>query len=173
MRRATEGIAEHNGATTPRAADVTAARLLSVPAARVFDFLSDLRNHWLLEDRLVELGGLDGDEGHGPTGGRVRIRGPLGVSREARTRVLAAEAPEGGNAGRLAGRADIGRATIGRVSWEIVPRGEASSLVTLAAVVERASVADRVLLALGGGWWLNRIFERTLATLAAILADSR
>jgi hypothetical protein len=40
---------------------------------RVFEFLSDLRNHWRLEDAFIELGGLEGDAQHGPAGGRVRI----------------------------------------------------------------------------------------------------
>lgn len=137
----------------------------------MFEFLSDLRNHWLLEDRFVELGGLDGNGDHGPTGGRIRINGPLGLSREARTRVLAAEPPKAGTAGALAGRAEIGQVTVGLVSWEIAPRGETSSSVTLAAVVERASLADRLLIAFGGRRWLERIFEHTLANLAVILED--
>ena len=73
-------------------ADLRAVRVLAASPHRVFEFLADLRNHWLLQDRFVELAGLDTDEGDGPNGGRVRMRGPLGISREARTRVLAATA---------------------------------------------------------------------------------
>ena len=137
---------------------------------RVFEFLSDLRNHWRLEDAFVELGGLEGDEGHGPTGGRIRIRGPLGLSREARTRVLDASPPEPAASGALAGRADLG-ATIGRVGWAIDPRANGGSDVRLWAEVERASPLDRVLLGLGGRRWLRRIFTRSLANLARAIDE--
>ncbi len=48
----------------------------------VFAWLSDLHNHWRLEDRFIEVAGIE------PKGGRVRMQGPLGLSREARTRVI-------------------------------------------------------------------------------------
>ncbi len=54
-------------------ADVIAVRALPAAPAQVFKFLSDLNNHWLLEDRFVELGGLDEPERDGPRGGRVRL----------------------------------------------------------------------------------------------------
>jgi hypothetical protein len=145
---------------------------VSLPHApeRVFEFLSDLRNHWRLEDAFVELGGLDGDEGHGPTGGRIRIRGPLGLSREARTKVLDASPPGPATSGSLAGRAEVG-ATVGRVGWAIEPRPNGGSDVRLWADVERASPPDRLLLALGGRRWLGRILERALANLARVLDE--
>jgi hypothetical protein len=58
---------------------------------RVFAFVADVHNHWRLSRRFAELDSLDSDA----RGGRVRIRGPLGLSRVARTRVLAAEEPRG------------------------------------------------------------------------------
>jgi hypothetical protein len=100
----------------------------------VFAFLADLRSHWRLLRRLAELDALADDA----AGRRVRIRGPLGLSRVARTRVLVAEAPR-----RLAGRAEVGRGTVGAVRWEIVPAGDGGSRVTLAARVESASPFDR------------------------------
>ena len=142
---------------------------LSHTPERVFEFLSDLRNHWRLEDAFIELGGLEGDEGHGPTGGRVRVKGPLGLSREARTKVLAADPPGATTPGRLLGRADVGRATVGRVGWEIERRPGEGTDVRLRAEVERASPADRALLALGGGHWLARVFRRAVANLAHVL----
>jgi carbon monoxide dehydrogenase subunit G len=148
---------------------IEARRQVAAPPERVFEFLADLRNHWRLEDRFVALGGLDGEGEHGPTGGRIRIAGPLRVAREARTRVLAAEPPAPGHPGRLAGRANIGAATAGRVSWEIAADGDGAR-VRLAAVVERASLLDRALLALGGERWMRRVLERTLANLAATLS---
>jgi uncharacterized protein YndB with AHSA1/START domain len=93
----------------------------------------------------------------------VRIRGPLGLSRVARTRVLAVEPPR-----RLEGRADVGQGTVGAVRWEIEPAGGGGSRVTLAARVESASALDRAILALGGGRWLERIFRDALARLGEV-----
>jgi hypothetical protein len=152
-----------------RPGDVVAVRLVGAAPERVFEFLADLHNHWLLEDRFVELSGLDGDEGSGPRGGRVRLKGPLGISREARTRVLSARPPTAVRPGRLAGRADIGRGTTGRVAWEIAVGQNGGSLVTLRAAAERASLLDRTLLLLGRRWWLQHTFDRALANLDRIL----
>ncbi len=151
-----------------RSGDVVAVRLVGAAPERVFEFLADLHNHWLLEDRFVELSGLDGDEGSGPRGGRVRLKGPLGISREARTRVLSARPPTAVRPGRLAGRADIGRGTTGRVAWEIAVGENGGSRVTLRAAAERASLLDRTLLLLGR-WWLQHTFDRALANLDRIL----
>ena len=153
-----------------RRPDVVARRAVAASPAQVFDFLADLRNHWLLEDRFVELAGLD-DEGSSPLGGWVRLTGPLGIRREARTRVLSAHPPAAGVPGRLAGRADIGARTTGRVSWEIVARADGGSLVTLAAVAERTSLLDRMLIACGR-WWLQRTFDHALANLDRVLHQS-
>src|SRR3954452_14361082 len=106
---------------------IAATAQLDQPPERLFAFLSDLRNHWRLSHRFAELEALDGDE----AGGRVRIRGPLGVSRVAPTRALSPDAPR-----RPGGRAQIGRGTVGAVRWTIEPAG-AGSRVTLAAEVER------------------------------------
>ncbi len=151
-----------------RSGEVVAVRPIGAPPDRVFEFLSDLHNHWLLEDRFVELSSLDDDDGAGPRGGRVRLKGPLGISREARTRVLSARPPTAFRPGRLAGRADIGRRTTGRVSWEIAVGEDGGSLVTLWATAERASLLDRTLLLLGR-WWLQHTFERAVVTLDRVL----
>ncbi len=148
-------------------------RAVGAPPERVFEFLSDLRNHWRLESSFAVLGGLEGDEGHGPTGGRIRLNGPLGIAREVRTRVLEAEPPDTGAPGRLAGRADIGRRTVGLVAWEIAARAGGGSDVRLSARVERASIVDRAALALGGRRWLERVFDRSLAGLADVFSQPR
>ncbi len=119
---------------------------------RVFEFLSDLHNHWQLEDSFIAVNGV------GNGGGRILIRGPLGITREARTEVVEAEAPS-----RLVGRAVLGT-TVGAVAWKILPEGD-GSLVSLSAEVERASTADRLLLVLGGRRWLRRRFANVLETL--------
>jgi hypothetical protein len=135
-----------------------------------FAFLADLRNHWRLERRFVALERLEGDP-EAPHGGRVRLLGPLGLSRVARTRVLEAEPPENGRPGLLRGLAELGSTTRGRVAWDVAARPAGGSEVTLRAEVERASPLDRALLSLGGRAWLQRIFDGAVETLASVLAS--
>lgn len=92
----------------------------------------------------------------------MRIRGPLGLSRVARTRVVAAEEPR-----ELRGRAEIGRGTVGAVRWTIEPSG-GGSRVTLSAVVEEAQLFDRAILVLGGKRFLRRGFADALAQLGRV-----
>lgn len=117
-----------------------------------------MRNHWQLTQRFAELEQLDGDA----DGGHVRIRGPFGLSRLARTRLLSAEEPR-----EVRGRADVGHGTFGAVRWLIEPAGSGSR-VTLSAVVERAGILDRAILALGGRIVLRRGFREALAQLARV-----
>jgi Polyketide cyclase / dehydrase and lipid transport len=149
---------------------ITSTIVVPQPPEAAFAFLADLRNHWRLERRFVALEGLDGDP-DAPRGGLVRLVGPLRVSRLARTRVLEAAPPAEGRPGTLRGLAELGPTTRGRVRWDIVPRPDGGSVITLAAEVERASSLDRALLALGGRAWLQRIFDGSLLTLASLLAD--
>lgn len=136
---------------------IEAIRRVSHPPDRVFEFLSDLRNHWRLEERAFRL------EEAGESSGVIELRGPLGISRKVRTRVLEAERPS-----RLTGRADLRGGTVGLVAWEIRPDGSGAR-VRLSAEVAEASVVDRVLLALGGEAWLRRLFDRALANLETAL----
>jgi hypothetical protein len=55
-----------------------------IPAKReqVFEFLSDLENHWQLADGAISVVSVEPGDG-----GRVRMCGPLGVSRIAVTRL--------------------------------------------------------------------------------------
>ena len=131
---------------------------MSHPPDAVFEFLSDLRNHWSLEPHFLELDAMNAD------GGVVRVKGPLGISRVARTYVDSAEHPS-----QLRGHAEIGRGTIGAVRWEITPVVPGTSHVRFSAVVERATAFDRVLLACGGRWWMKRIVVAAVARLGAVL----
>jgi hypothetical protein len=117
-----------------------------------------LRNHWRLEPHFLELADMDS------SGGVVRVRGPLGISRVARTRVVGTQRPS-----LLTGTAGIGRGTEGAVRWEIAEIVPGTSRVRFSAHVERASTLDRVLLTLGGRWWLARIVRRAVARLGAVL----
>jgi hypothetical protein len=141
--------------------DVIAATVV-VPARReeVFAFLARLENHWLVADRWISVVRLDGD------GGRVRIRGPLGLRRTARTRVLRAAPPQA-----LEGSATLG-STVARVRWELRDRGE-DTLVRLEAAVESTGAVDRLLLAAGGRRWLRRRFGATVRALARRFAAQR
>lgn len=134
---------------------ICAGAIVARQPEEVFAWLSDLHNHWRLEDRFIDVAGIEAG------GGRVRMRGPLGLSREARTRVIAAEPHT-----TLRGTAEVGRTTRGAVRWDIEPHARGSR-VTFSAVVERASLADRVLLALGGRRWLAGLFRNAVLRLGA------
>ena len=140
-------------------ADIEAAAVIPAPPEEVFAFLSDLANHWRLTDRFVEMVEL-----RDSTGGRVRLRGPLGIRRTVATQVTAARAPR-----LIIGVAEIGEPdespTRARVSWTLAGR-LAQTRVLLKAEIEQAQPLDRLLLALGGRAWLRRSFDRTLERLA-------
>jgi uncharacterized protein YndB with AHSA1/START domain len=146
-----------------RQGGIDATRTIPVERAALFDFLSDLENHWLLAGRLVEVLELEGPEG-ARTGGRIRMRGPLGLGRTARTTVRSARAPK-----HMEGRAELGTRTTASVRWTLTPASGCTE-VELAARVERAAALDRILLALGGGAWLRRLFTKTLYRLEELAA---
>jgi hypothetical protein len=133
---------------------IEAAAVVPAAPGAVFEFLSELENHWRVADRFVEVVSLE------PAGGVVRVSGPLALRRTAVTRVERAERPS-----LLVGTADMGRHTRARVSWRLTPR-DPGTLVRLVAEVERAGPIDRLLLALGGRGWLERRFASALAHLA-------
>ena len=56
------------------------------------------------------------------------------------------------------------------VHWTIEPAGKGSR-VTLTATIVRAGRVDRLLLAIGGRWWVNRCFARAITLLGAALKD--
>jgi uncharacterized protein YndB with AHSA1/START domain len=140
--------------------DIDASAVVAAPREAVFDFLSDLGNHWAVAGRWIEVAALDG----AGNGGRVRIRGPLGLHRTAVTSVERVEPPE-----RLEGTARIGR-TEARVAWTLHERGDEGTEVRLGATVVRAAPLDRAVLALGGASWMRRLFVATLARLATRFA---
>lgn len=141
---------------------IDAEGLVPAPRVTVFGFLARLDNHWQLADRWIEVVSLDSEDGDGGAvdGGLVRVRGPLGVSRMASTRVLAAEPPS-----RLRGRAEVGGGTCAAITWSLSEDGEGTR-VGLRAEVERMGVLDRALWRLGGRRWMRRRFEAVLAALA-------
>ena len=139
---------------------IAASGRLPAPPEAAFAFLADLANHWRLIDRWTEIVAVE-------PGGRaavVRLRGPFGVRRLARTAVLEADAPR-----LLVGEARVGRATVGRVSWALVP-DEGATRIELRAEVLAAGPFDRALLAAGGRWWLRRRFADALRRLSTEMA---
>jgi hypothetical protein len=99
---------------------------------------------------------LDG----GGDGGKVRLRGPLGLGRTVTTRVVTAEP-----ASSIIGTADLSGGTLATVRWTLTPV-ERGTQVELAAFVEKAGLLDRLLLAAGGRRWLRRRFSSILVRLA-------
>ena len=151
----------------PEADGIEAERLVRSDQEAVFDFLCDLENHWDLADRFVEVLELSRDgPGRPVRGGRVRMRGPLGLGRTAVTRVAEVEPYR-----RIAGTAEVGQRTVARVSWTLHPDGD-GTCVRLGATLEHASLLDRALLAAGGARWLRRHFATILATLDDRVAAS-
>ena len=140
--------------------DIEVSEAVPAPREAVFAFLSDLRNHWAVAGRWIEVVALDGEG----DGGRVRIRGPLGVRRTAVTSVERVDPPE-----RLEGTARLGR-TEARVAWTLHEQRDGATEVRLVATVVRAGPLDRAVLALGGASWMRRLFAATLARLAARFA---
>lgn len=140
----------------PAGPPIEATAIVPAPAKEVFAFLSDLSNHWRLVDRFVEVLSVDG------AAAVVRLRGPLGVRRTVRTRVTEAREPE-----LIVGIAELGSRTCGVVRWSLSSEGNGTR-VRLSASVERASVPDRLLLALGGRAWMRRRLAFGLSRLALL-----
>jgi uncharacterized protein YndB with AHSA1/START domain len=126
-----------------------------VPASpeAVFRFLSQLENHWKLTGVWVEAVAIDDGRG------RVRIHGPLGLRRTATTEVSATHPDH-----LIDGTAELSGGTLARVAWEL-NEDAGGTAVRLSAEVERATLPDRLLLALGGHAWMRRRFDAILARL--------
>jgi hypothetical protein len=118
-----------------------------------------------LAGRWIEVVSINGSVAEQPDGGVVRIHGPLGLRRTARTRVLSGEPPE-----RIAGSAELGGGTSATVSWTLEDAGEVTR-VRLAAEVHTATFGDRLLLAIGGRAWMRRHLANVLRVLAAQFAQ--
>jgi uncharacterized protein YndB with AHSA1/START domain len=132
---------------------IEAARVVRATPEAVFRFLSELENHWSLAGRWVEVVALEDSTG------RVRIHGPLGLRRTARTTVVDAQPDH-----VMHGTAELSGGTLARIAWEL-NEDAGGTAVRLSAEVEHAALADRVLLALGGRRWMAHHFAAILARL--------
>jgi hypothetical protein len=140
-------------------APIQADRVVAASPEAVFSFLSGLENHWKLTGRWVEAISIDDGTG------RVRIHGPLGLRRTARTTVIDARASHS-----LRGTAELSGGTVAQIVWEL-NEDAGGTEVRLTAEVERAALPDRVLLALGGRAWIEDRFEAILERLDRELAS--
>jgi hypothetical protein len=138
---------------------VTAIRMISHPPERVYAFVADIENHWRLSDRCLRLEGLN----RKPSGGRIIIAGPLGVRRTVHTTVTTEHEPH-----RFGGVATIGHRTRAVAHWDIELTQQGTRVVLESRACSLGTL-DRILLALGGRWWLRREYRRVLARLAEIL----
>lgn len=127
----------------PEMTVIAAEETIGADVGVVFEFLADLRNHWLLTGRWVRMLHLTGPD-LGPTGGWVELRGPLGITRLLRTTVVERMEPS-----RIAGVAELGARTRARVTWELKPLARGRTQVRLEARLEAATFAHKLLLRLG------------------------
>jgi hypothetical protein len=147
----------------PRAIRVT--RRVAAGAPALSDFLASLDNHWDLCEGMVEVTSLDGPVER-PHGASLTLRGPLGIRRAARTRLL------GASLNKVWGRARLANGTEARVTWRFAP-GRGTTEVELELELRDARLVDRWLFALIRPWvtgQLSRALGR-LAEIAAIAAE--
>ncbi|WP_320668785.1 SRPBCC family protein [Patulibacter defluvii] len=148
-------------AARPVGPAIEARRTVAVAPDALFAFLADLENHWAIAARFVRVVRLEGPPG-AHDGSVLRVAGPLGLHRTTRARIV--ETVDGRS---IVGIARVGRRTAARVAWRLDPGPDGGgTAVTLRADVLRASPGDRLLLALGGRWWLRRGFAAALRSLA-------
>jgi hypothetical protein len=135
------------------ATHIEAERVVAAAPEAVYAFLSDLANHWKLTGRWVEAVALQ------DSNGSVRIHGPLGLRRTARTTVVDSTPSH-----VIHGTAELSGGTTALIAWEL-NEDAGGTEVRLSADVEHAAVPDRILLALGGRTWMTRRFEAILERL--------
>ncbi len=132
---------------------------VAAPPERVFALLEDLAQHWRMAGDWVEVVSLEPPIAPAQ-GAVVRLQGPLGLRRTARTRVDIAEP----NA-RLAGHAQTANGTRAAVEWTLRP-ARGGTMADLCVGLGDARLADRVLWALVGRAWTQRKLAATLEHLA-------
>ncbi len=128
------------------------------PAAEVFEFLADLRNHWRLAARWIEVLGLLPHDVSGD-GGTVRLSGPFGLTRTVTTRVDRFAGPHAIDGHGVCGR------TRAAVRWRLAERGPITRVTVEVRLLE-AGLRDRVVWHGGGRRWLAGRLAQTLTALA-------
>jgi hypothetical protein len=131
------------------------------PPERVYRFLARLDNHWRLNDEYLRVESLRPDR----SGATISIRGPGGLRRTASTQVTTAVPPR-----EFGGTVTTSTRTRAGARWTIEPDVDGTRVALQAAILPRGMV-DRLLLALGGRWWLERRCERVVGRLDDALAS--
>jgi hypothetical protein len=146
--------------------EISARRALSVGPEEAFAFLSQAHNHRRLATAKIGLRELDVTDDGELRGGLLVLRGPLWLRRPARTRLVSISRP-----GHLAGTARVGSGTEVEVGWDLDGAGTGPTVAVLSATVTRLATPERLLLAIGGRAWVQRLFVATLERLAMELGD--
>jgi Polyketide cyclase / dehydrase and lipid transport len=146
--------------------EISARRALPVGPEEAFAFLSRPHNHRRLATPKIRLRQLQ-VTGDGELHGALMVlRGPLWLRRAAQTRVVSVQRP-----GHLAGMAFVGSGTEVQVRWDLGAVGAGATMAILTARVTRLGTAERMLLAIGGRAWVQRLFVATLERLAHELRE--
>lgn len=127
----------------------------------VYAFLARLENHWRLNDEYLRMESVRSDR----RGATISVRGPGGLRRTALTEVTTARAPH-----RFGGTVTTSTRTRAGAWWTIEPNASGAR-VSLSAAIAPRGIVDRILLALGGRWWLERRCARVVARLGTALAQ--
>ena len=143
------------------ATSVGAGTTIAARPVDVFDLLGDLDRHRDLADRGMRILSLQGPPGR-RTGGLVELRGPVGLTRLARTRVRGAEPHS-----RLWGTAETPDGARAFVEWRVKPQGDRTH-VEVRLDVRARTWKDRILLHLGGRTWLRSRLRSALDQLQQI-----
>jgi hypothetical protein len=150
--------------STPNRQIVARTEVAAAPEV-VFRFLDRLENHARLAPRSVQVLYLHPCP-DGSAHALVRLTGPLGVERIARTDLQ--RTPVGST--YVAGSAALGDRTQASVIWKIEP-GEQGSAVALHVSVISASLLDRLLLRFGARRWLEAQLRAALGRLSMQLSS--
>jgi hypothetical protein len=146
---------------------IVASRHLAAPPQAVFGYLDRLENHQRLAPGSIDMLYLHSS----PDGGAhalVRLKGPLGVERTARTDLW--QTPVGSE--YVAGRAAIGARTEVSVTW-MIEADRLGSVVTVIVSVLSADLRDGFLLRLGARRWVAAQLRNALERLSEELAPAK
>lgn len=137
------------------------ARPVAADAEVLSAYLANLDNHWDLCNDVIEGWSLDGPQA-APTGAVLELKGPLGIRRTARTRLL------GTSPSKVWGRAQLANGTWARITWRFAA-ARGTTTVSLELELRAAGLFDRWLFSLARPW-VTRQLARALDRLAGIAA---
>jgi hypothetical protein len=140
-------------------ATIEVSRLVDASRDRIHAFLADVRFHSLLSDRGLQLiVATDSADGSRATG-LIRVNPPGPVEETVSTVMTSRDGPS-----TVAGVALIRSRKVADIVWSLDVRG-AATLVRLSATTGDLSARERVLLVVGGRWWIRRRFGKVLERL--------